>query len=87
MTDASPDHTPDAPEPRYTRRLSTQVLIAFHQACDQGDFIVARQLLDVLEFKLGRTPNPSAGVNRHARETLVAAHERLWPLRYGAAEC
>jgi len=32
-----------APVPRYTRRLSDKILIAFHQACDQSDFEVAEQ--------------------------------------------
>jgi hypothetical protein len=31
--------------PRYSRRLSDKVLIAFHHACDQADFEVADQLL------------------------------------------
>ena len=38
--------------PRYSRRLSDKVLIAFHHACDQGDFEVADQLLQVLEMML-----------------------------------
>jgi hypothetical protein len=46
----------DAPQPRYTRRLSDKVLIAFHQACDQGNIEVARPLLEVLEFMLKRPP-------------------------------
>ena len=31
--------------PRYSRRLSDKILIAFHHACDQSDFEVAEQLL------------------------------------------
>ena len=37
--------------PRYSRRLSDKILIAFHHACDQGDFEVAEQLLHILEMK------------------------------------
>jgi hypothetical protein len=36
--------------PRYTRRLSDKVLIAFHHACDQSDFEVAEQLLHMSGF-------------------------------------
>ena len=38
--------------PRYSRRLSDKILIAFHHACDQGDFEVAEQLLHILEMML-----------------------------------
>ncbi len=40
--------------PRYSRRLSDKILISFHQACDQNDFEVARQLLSVYEFMINR---------------------------------
>lgn len=70
---------------RYTRRLSDKVLIAFHQACDQGDFEVAEQLLRVLETMVMRRPNvPDVNRRRHI-ESLVAAHERLWVLRHPEA--
>ena len=42
--------------PRYSRRLSDKILIAFHQACDQGDFEVAKQLIQLLEMMLTRRP-------------------------------
>jgi hypothetical protein len=71
-----PPNTPD-PEPRYTRRLSDKILIAFHHACDQGDVEVARQLLDVLEFMTTRPASLPDGKDRRAKESLVAAHERL----------
>jgi hypothetical protein len=68
--------------PRYGRRLSDKILVAFHQACDQGDFEVADQLLRVLEMMLRRrTVAPDANRRRNI-ETLVAAHERLWHLRH-----
>jgi hypothetical protein len=70
---------------RYTRRLSDKILIAFHQACDQGDFEVAEQLLRVLETMVMRRPN-APDVNRRKNiESLVAAHERLWVLRHPEA--
>ena len=48
MSDVS-DDTMTATAPRYTRRLSDKILIAFHQACDQADFEVAERLLKILE--------------------------------------
>jgi hypothetical protein len=67
---------------RYTRRLSDKILIAFHQACDQGDFEVADQLLRVLETMVMRRPNVPDVNRRKNIESLVAAHERLWVLRH-----
>jgi hypothetical protein len=69
--------------PRRGRRLSDHILIAFHQACDQGDLEVAGLLLKVLEMMIAapRLPHPG-GDRRRETETLVAAHERLWQLRH-----
>ena len=72
--------------PRYSRRLSDKVLIAFHHACDQGDFEVAEQLLHILEMMLTRRPLTPDGTRRRNMESLVAAHERLWHLRHPNAE-
>jgi hypothetical protein len=72
--------------PRYSRRLSDKILIAFHQACDQGDFEVAKQLIQLLEMMLTR--RPPDGNRRRNTETLVAAHERLWYLNHpGSDDC
>lgn len=68
--------------PRYSRRLSDKILIAFHHACDQGDLEVAEQLLHVLEMMLTRRPLTADGMRRRNMESLVAAHERLWHLRH-----
>jgi hypothetical protein len=72
--------------PRYSRRLSDKILIAFHHACDQADFEVAEQLLHVLEMMLTRRPLTPDGTRRRNMESLVAAHERLWHLRHPLAE-
>ena len=71
-----------AATPRYTRRLSDKILIAFHHACDQSDFEVAEQLLHILEMMLTRRPLSPDGTRRRNMESLVAAHERLWHLRH-----
>ena len=79
MSDIS-DGTMTATAPRYTRRLSDKILIAFHQACDQADLEVAEQLLRVLDTVFA-APRP-AGRERREKDTLVAACERLWQLRH-----
>ena len=82
-SDEGPKPEPPAFVPRYTRRLSDKILIAFHQACDQRDLEVAAELLRVLETVVSR-PNLHPDQNRRRNmETLVAAHERLWLLRNG----
>ena len=68
--------------PRYTRRLSDHILVAFHNACDQGDFEVAELLLKVLEMMIAAPRLPHGGSDRRERGTLVAAYERLWLLRH-----
>jgi hypothetical protein len=70
------------PAPRYSRRLSDKILIAFHHACDQNYLQVAEQLLQVLEMMLARRPLIPSGTRRRNTESLVAAHERLWQLRH-----
>jgi hypothetical protein len=53
MTDTPDDRTAPRTPPRYAgRRLSDHILIAFHQACDQGELEVARLLLDILEMMI-----------------------------------
>ncbi len=89
MSDADDDTSRDGGtdvSPRYSRRLSDKVLIAFHQACDQDDFDVAERLLQVLEVMLTRRPLPADANRRRSMESLVAAHERLWHLRHPPAK-
>jgi hypothetical protein len=68
--------------PRYSRRLSDKILIAFHHACDQADYEVAEMLLQVMETMLTRRPTQPDLGRRRNMESLVAAHERLWHLRH-----
>ena len=67
--------------PRHNRRLSDKLLLAFYQACDQNDAFVAIWLLTILETMLSRRPR-HIEVNRRSKDTLVAAHERLWHIRH-----
>ena len=63
------------------RRLSDDILIAFHLACDQGDLEVAALLVNVLEkLALRETSRPN-DARRSNLEILVAALSRLWELR------
>jgi hypothetical protein len=78
----SPRSAAAGPAPRYTRRLSDKILIAFHQACDQGDYEIAEELLRILEQILTRRPQTTDTNRRKNLESLVAAHERLWLLRH-----
>lgn len=82
MEDESARDAAPSSAPRYSRRLSDKILIAFHHACDQGDFDVADQLLHILEMMLTRRPLTPDGTRRRNMESLVAAHERLWHLRH-----
>jgi hypothetical protein len=75
-----------ASAPRYSRRLSDKILIAFHQACDQADFEIAELLLHSLELMLKRRPMVPDSNRRRSMESLVAAHERLWHLRHPGEE-
>ncbi len=68
--------------PRYMRRLSDKILIAFHHACDDADFEIAGQLLQTLEVLIMRRPLTPDSSRRRGMENLVAAHERLWHLRH-----
>ena len=72
----------DVPPPRQSRKLADKVLTAFHQACDQSEFEVARKLLDIYEFMTLRRDLPVDAGRRRAMDALVAAHERLWNLRH-----
>jgi hypothetical protein len=67
---------------RYSRRLSDKIQAAFDHACDEGELIVATELLETLELVLLRTPP-----RPERRETVVApllsSHERLWHLKTG----
>ena len=82
MSDIEDQPRDTASAPRYSRRLSDKILIAFHQACDQADFEVAEQLLHILEQMLKRRPTGTDANRRRSMESLVAAHERLWYLRH-----
>jgi hypothetical protein len=67
-------------KPRYTRRLSDKILLAFHAACDQGDYEIAEKLLHLLEKMFVRRMIPPTAERRKNIESLVAAHEGLWHL-------
>jgi len=72
--------------PRHTRRLSDKILIAFHHACDQGDYEVAEEMLRILEMMITRRVTSPDTNRRKNMESLVAAHERLWLLRHPERE-
>jgi hypothetical protein len=67
---------------RYSRRLSDKIQAAFDHACDEGDLIVATELLETLELVLLRTP-PRVERRELVVAPLLASHERLWHLKTG----
>jgi hypothetical protein len=69
-------------EPRYSRRLFSHLLSAFHQACDGGALRTAGQLLVVLEDILAGAPDGTFDDLPRKLESLVAAHHRFWDLRH-----
>jgi hypothetical protein len=64
------------------RRLTDDILTAFHTACDQNDVEVARHLLEILEFITRQPTTAPKGPERRAKESLVAGHERLWQMQH-----
>jgi hypothetical protein len=70
---------------RHRRRLSDNILMAFHSACDQSDFEVASHLLGVVENMRARGSVGPLGDIRSNRSAIVAAHERLWHLKHPSA--
>ncbi len=75
-----------ATPPRYSRRLSDKILVAFHHACDQQELDIAGELLNVLEMLLMQRGSAADLGRRRNMESLVAAHERLWALRHARGE-
>jgi hypothetical protein len=65
---------------RYSRRLSDKIQAAFDHACDEGELIVATELLQTLELVLLRTP-PRPERRETVVAPLLASHERLWHLK------
>lgn len=68
--------------PRQNRRLPERILVAAHQACDLGDLDVATQLLSILETVVSQTKGPVDPGRRRVMESLIAAYQRIWHLRY-----
>ena len=64
------------------RRLLDTILLAFHQACDEGELPIAQQLIDILDELRSRGACDKAGDQRKV-ETTVAEHKRLWLLTHG----
>ncbi len=65
---------------RYSRRLSDKIQVAFDHACDEGELIVATELLQTLELVLLRVP-PRPERRETVVAPLLASHERLWHLK------
>jgi hypothetical protein len=77
-----PEDSVAAKAPRYTRRVSDHILLAFHQACDQRDFETAELLLAALNMVVSPRRLIPGAKEQRAKESLVAAYGRLWQLRH-----
>lgn len=67
---------------RLGRRLPDRLMTAFHIACDQAEYDVAAQLLQLIETLLFRSTDSVDSGRRRNINQLVAAHTRLWHLRH-----
>lgn len=68
------------------RRLYDKMLVAFHQACDQGELDLANTLISLVE-KILWQDRACVGLDRRRRlANLVAAYERLWFLRHAGED-
>jgi hypothetical protein len=79
---------PEAPttsERRSKTSLFHRILLTFHDACDARDLDVATRLLTILESLATAQDNAVPPERTRALRGLVAAHERLWALRFGDA--
>lgn len=73
---AEPSNEASDLEPRYTRRLSDKMVVAFYAACTIGNLEAATQLLSALECEVARSTN----LGRDGREDgndLAAVRARL----------
>jgi hypothetical protein len=72
-----------ASERRQKTALFHRILLTFHDAADTRDIEVALRLLKILE-SLATAPTDATPHERtRALRGLVAAHERLWAIRFG----
>jgi hypothetical protein len=72
---------PSSTGPRESRRLLDELLIAFHEACDVGEFDTAGEILSACETALNHEAPPGLD-RRQDEERLAAAVETLWALRH-----
>lgn len=77
----APPGAAGSPGALHARRLTDRIMLAFQQACEQGDLDTAGALLRVLETMMARQAQMEGNRRRNV-ESLVAAHERLWHLRH-----
>ena len=66
----------NAPEPRYTRRLSDLIATSFYEACRIGNLDAARQLMEALECEVARSIRVAGAENRHDGDDLAAVQAR-----------
>jgi hypothetical protein len=63
------------------RRLSDRILLAFEQACEQRDVLVAEHLIRALEVALTKEGGPGSVDKRKELGPVFEAYEKLKALR------
>ena len=66
-----------APEPRFTNRLSDQITASFYESCRIGNLEAASQLAQALEVEVERSARLAATDGRDDGDDLAAVRARL----------
>lgn len=66
----------NAPEPRYTRRLSDLIATSFFEACRIGNLDAARQLMKALECEVARSVRVAGVEERYDGDDLATVQVR-----------
>ena len=66
----------NAPEPRYTRRLSDLITTSFYEACRIGNLDIARQLMEALDCEVMRSIRVAGVDDRYDGDDLASVQAR-----------
>jgi hypothetical protein len=70
------------PDAFNIRRLAADLIVAFHQACDEPDLLVAQNLIKLLDQVVSVHGLLPEKTRRGYASDIVLANERLWHLRH-----
>jgi hypothetical protein len=72
--------------PGSSRKKSKNLLIAFHQACDDNKPDVALRLLKALDLTVRNKTTAESVDREELMSALIVAHDRFWGLMHPVAE-